>query len=172
MRKHYSIFNKEKIVVFCLILLIAAVIGFAVGSCCRGEETLATCWAMCKPGSHVTVRMEPSKGSKETGRLDCGDSFQTDGESVDGWVRCYGVGENGWVYAGYVATEKPRMVYERYVCVANKQVACRKWMAGPKIDERPWMKNGETCQVYVTDGEWAVTSRGYIKIEYLDPDPE
>ena len=136
------------------------------------EDHLATCWAMCKPGSHVTVRMEPSKSSPETGRLDCGDSFQTDGECIDGWVRCYGVGENGWVYSGYVATEPVQKIGQRYVCSSNSQVACRKWMSGPQIEGRPWIRNGETCEVFVTDGEWAVTSRGYIKIQYLDADPE
>ena len=168
MRKHYSIFNKEKIVAFLLILAIAVLIGFIIGSYCHGEENLATCYAMCKPGSRVSVRMEPSKGSPETGFMECGDSFQTDGESIDGWIRCYGIGEGGWVYTGYVALEKPRMVYQRYECVANKQVACRKWMSGPQIDERPWIRPGETCEVYVTDGEWAVTSRGYLKFEFLD----
>ena len=167
MRNHYSIFSKEKIVAFLLILAIAVLIGFIIGSYCHGDE-LATCWAMCKPGSRVSVRMEPSKGSTETGFLECGDSFRTDGESIDGWIRCYGIGEGGWIYSGYVCTEKPRKVGQRYVCVANKQVACRKWMSGPQIDERPWMRNGESCEVFVTDGEWAVTSRGYIKIEWLD----
>ena len=169
--RHYSIFDREKIVAAVLIATVLILIGFVIGSC-FGEEPLATCWAMCKPGSRVSVRMEPDKGSVETGFLECGDSFQTDGESVDGWIRCYGAGEGGWIFCGYVATEQPRKVGQRYVCVANKQVACRKWMAGPQIDERPWMKNGQTCEVFVTDGEWAVTSRGYIRIEYLDPDPE
>ena len=168
----YSIFDKEKIVAAILLVIVLLLIGFGIGTYCFGEEPMATCWAMCKPGSRVSVRMEPDKGSMETGFLECGDSFQTDGESVDGWLRCYGVGENGWIFCGYVATEEPRIIGQRYVCVSNYQVACRKWMAGPQIEERPWMKNGQTCEVFVTDGEWAVTSRGYIKIEYLDPDPE
>lgn len=167
-KRKVSVFDKEKIIAAILMVIILILIGFGLASYCLGEEPLATCYAMCKPGSRVSVRMEPSKGSIETGFMECGDSFQTDGESVDGWIRCYGVGEGGWVYAGYVAIEKPRLVYQRYECVANRQVACRKWMSGPQIDERPWMRRGETCEVYATDGEWAVTSRGYIKIEWLD----
>ena len=170
MRKNYSIFDKEKIVA--AILLAVILIGFGIGSYCFGEEPLATCYAMCKPGSRVSVRMEPSKDSLETGFLECGDSFKTDGESIDGWIRCYGVGENGWIYSGYVVTEPVRMVGQRYVCSANKQVACRKWMAGPQIDERPWMKSGQHCQVFCESDGWAVTSRGYVKTEWLDCDPE
>ena len=173
--KHYSIFDKEKIVVFVLILAVALLIGAIVGSYCRGEEPMATCWIMCKPGSHVTIREEPDKGSAVSGRLDCGDSFQTDGETKDGWISCC-AGEGGWVYIGYVVTEKPEKIGATYICVANKQAACRRWITGPQMDTRPWIRNGETCQVFLMADGWAVTSRGYIRSEYLDrywgDDPE
>ena len=163
-----------------LIALAAAVV-VAFGIClfqvgwirAKADDQLATCWVMCKPGSRVTVRMTPSKKGVELGWLECGDDFLTDGESRDGWIRCYGIGETaGWVYAGYVCTSKPETIGERYVCVAKKQVACRKWIGGPKIDQRPWLKNGQNVQVFASDGEWAITSRGYIKAEYLEADPE
>lgn len=166
-RKHYSIFDKEKIVVFVLILVVALLIGAIIGSYCRGEEPMATCWIMCKPGSYVTVRSEPNKRGYERGYLDSGDSFQTDGESVDGWITC-GAGEGGWVYSGYVVTEKPEKIGATYVCVAKKRVACRKWIGGPQVSTRPWMNNGETCQVFLIADGWAVTSRGYIRSEWLE----
>ena len=173
MRKQYTIFQKERIVGLIALFAVLAVIAIAVGvSCGRSEDALATCWAMCKPGSKVTVRSEPKKDSAERGYLECGDSFQTDAEEEDGWIRCYGIGEGGWVFCGYVATEKPVEVGERYVCVANVRAACRKWIGGPQIDGYEWIKNGQTCQVFVTDGEWAVTNRGYIKMEWLEVDPE
>jgi len=168
----YSILDREKIVVFILMVIVLVLIGMVIGNCCKGEEPLVTCWAMCKPGSRVTVRSEPRKSSAERGYLECGDCFQTDGESVDGWIRCYGAGENGWVYVGYVVQEKPETIGERYVCVAKRQVACRKWMSGPQIDERPWMRNGEFCEVFVMADGWAVTSRGYIRSEWLEVSPE
>jgi len=171
-QKHYSIFDKEKIVAAIAIAAVLIVAGIAIGvSLCRGE-TLATCYVMCKPGSRVSVRWNPSKNAPESGYAECGDSFLTDGESVDGWIRCYDIGEGGWIYSGYVSTQKPEKVGERYVCVALRQVACRKWMGGPQIDEKPWMKNGQFCQVFVTDGEWAITNRGYIRMDYLEASPE
>lgn len=173
MRKNYSIFDKEKIVAFIALIVFVAAVAFWAGSTFAEDEETATCWIMCKPGSQVSVRLGPSKKSPEIGFLECGDSFETDGESVDGWIRCYGVGEtDGWVYCGYVCTSKPEKIGERYVCVAKKQVACRKWIGGPKIDQRPWLKNGQNVTVFASDGEWAITNRGYIRAEYLEVDPE
>ena len=170
--RHYSIFDREKVVAFIAIiaLVIVATVALTV-SLCKGEA-LATVWAMCKPGSRVTVRMKPNKDSLETGYLECGDSFQTDGESVDGWIRCYGAGEGGWVYCGYVVTEKPEKIGERYVCCAVRQVACRKWIGGPQVDKRPWLRNGQNVEVFCMADGWAVTSRGYIRSEWLEADPE
>ena len=170
--KNYTTFQREKtifaiaIAAVILVILIATAVTF-----CRGES-LATCYVMCKPGSRVSVRWSPSKSAPESGYAECGDSFHTDGESYDGWIRCYDIGEGGWIYSGYVSTQKPEKVGERYVCVANRQAACRKWMGGPQIEEKPWIKNGQFCQVFVTDGEWAVTNRGYIKMDYLEASPE
>lgn len=170
-QKHYTIFDKEKIVAFIALIIFVAAIAFWAGST-FAEDELATCWIMCKPGSQVSVRLEASKKSQEIGFLECGDDFLTDGESRDGWVRCYGIGEtSGWVYCGYVCTEKPEIICERYVCVAKNRVACRKWIGGPKIDQRPWLKCGQNVTVFASDGEWAITSRGYIKAEYLEVDP-
>lgn len=181
MHKHYngykmkkaSLFDRDKVIAFVALLLVVAVIGFAVGSCCKGEDQLATCWVMCKPGSRVSVRLEPSKKSPEIGFLECGDSFQTDGESIDGWISCLGVGEtNGWIYCGYVCTEKPEIIGERYVCVAKKQVACRKWIGGPKIEAKSWLKNGQNVYVFCIGDGWAVTSRGYVRSDWIEVDPE
>ena len=81
--KHYSIFSKEKIAAFVVIMAIVLVIGIAVGvTVCRGEEPLAKCWIMCKPGegSRVEIREKPDRGSKSVGFLECGDWFLTDAE--------------------------------------------------------------------------------------------
>ena len=169
-RNYHSIFDKEKIVGFIALIAIVIVITVALTlSICHGEQ-LATCWIMCKPGSRVEIRATPDKGGISEGWLDCGDSFETDAETKNGWIHCYGVGdaEEGWIYLGYVTTQKPEEIGERYVCVANYRAACRKWMAGPQIESAPWIYNGQYCQVLVSDGEWAITNRGYIRAEWLE----
>ena len=172
-RNKYSIFDKEKIVAFIALIIILILIGFGIGSYVKGEEELVKCWIMCKPGSQVNVRRTPRKGAMEVGFLEAGDWFMTDGTSSDGWIRCYGIGEygEGWVYCGYVCTEEPVKVFERYVCCAKTRVACRRWMNGPKIDGAPWLTNLSTVDVfYIADG-WACTSRGYIMADYLEVSP-
>lgn len=172
-QKNYSIFDKEKIVAFIVLVVFILVVGFVLGSCSRGEEQLATCWVMCKPGDYVNVRRSPKKNSVAVGYLECGDSFRTDAESKNGFIKCYGVGEEGegWIYCGYVTTEEPVKVGKRYVCVAKKRVACRRWMNGPQT-QNPWLRNGSTVEVFCEADGWAVTSRGYIRTEFLEVDPE
>ena len=163
-----------------LAVLLGAVIlgGIVFKACCdanaeAAEAKLVKVWIMCKPGSQVNVRRVPSKTGMEVGWLDCGDWFMTDGKSADGWIRCYGIGEygEGWVWCGYVATEEPRMIGERYVCASNARVACRKWMDGPRVDGKCWLTNGSTVEVFCMADGWACTSRGYIRSEWLEADP-
>lgn len=164
-----------------IIITLCAIVTFTVAFLAiRGdaEEQLATVYAMCdpRPGNWVAVRMKPTTASTEIGRLECGDRFETDGESRDGWIRCYGIGEtSGWVYAGFVATEKPEIVMEQYCCVAKKQVAIRRWPGGPLVEirgKKQYLKNCEDVTVFCIGDGWACTSRGYIKAEWLEVDPE
>ena len=152
-------------------LVVAAVIIFA----CRAEDTTITCWALCQPGDRVNLRREPKKDSAEVGWLECGDSFQTDGESRNGWIRVLDAGEcECWIYSGYVIEDPPEKIGENYVCVARERVACRRWVDGPQIrinGHLSWLKNGSTVSVFYIAGDWAVTSRGYIKAEWLEVDP-
>ena len=153
------------------VLLMAAVYQIALANQGNG---MITCWALCKPGSHVDVHISPNKDSQVVGRLDPCDSFHTDGESKNGFIWC-DVGEScgGWIYCGYVSTEEPEVAFERYVCVAKKQVACRRWISGPQIKGRAgWLKNMSTVEVFYRTDSWCVTSRGYIRSEWLERDPE
>ena len=171
MRRDYTTSNREKLIGLITLLAIAVVIGVAIGvTVCHGEETLATCYVMCKPGSYVMVHHTPSEKGDVIGYLDSGDSFKTDGTSKNGWIRSCDVGDGpGWVYCGYVVTEKPEKIGERYVCVANKQAVCRRWIGGPQLDGKAgWIKNGQFCQVFLIADGWAVTNRGYIKSEWLE----
>ena len=155
-----------------LVVVIAAVIILAA----RAEEPSITCWTLCKPEDRVNLRIDPRKDSKSVGWLECGDSFQTDGTSENGWIRVLDAGEcECWIYCGYVVTEQPEKIGENYVCVAKNRVACRRWVDGPQIEiegKPSWLKNGSSVSVFYIAGDWAVTSRGYIKAEFLEVDPE
>ena len=168
--------NRARQIVIVLLAVAAIVAGIICGIADgrAAEERLATCWVMCKPGGQVHVRRRPTTDSKSETQLDCGDEFLTDGTSENGWIRAYGVGEDGggWVYVGYVVTEKPQKIGSRYVCVAKKQAACRRWIGGPQVEGHPWIRNGENVDVFLMADGWAVTNRGYIKSEWLESDPE
>lgn len=179
-RNHYSTKN-EKLARRILIIILAVIIvaGLAYMSALHdaqaaAEEHLATVWVMCKPGTQVNVRRRPTTDSKSETQLDFGMEVLTDGISQDGWIRVYGVGENGggWIYCGFIAMEKPQLICEQYVCVAKKQAACRRWMHGPQIEGRAgWLHNGENVDVFCIADGWACTSRGYIESEWLEVDP-
>ena len=174
-QKNYTIFAKEKIVAAIVFIALIVVVTVALTvTFCKGEEQLVTVYAMCKPGSQVTVRRTPSKNAMEVGYLEVGDSFLTDGSSSNGYIRCYGIGEygEGWAFCGYVTEYEPEPVFQTYCCVAKNRVACRRWMNGPKVERSPWLVNGSDVQVFYIAGDWACTSRGYIKAEYLEVDPQ
>lgn len=174
-QKNYSIFSKEKIVAAVVLVALIIVVTVALTvTFCKGEEQLVTVYTLCKPGSQVIVRRTPAKNAMEVGYLEVGDSFLTDGSSSNGYIRCYGIGEygEGWVYCGFVTEYEPEPVFETYCCVAKTRVACRRWMNGPKVERSPWLVNGSDVQVFYIAGDWACTSRGYIKAEYLEVDPQ
>lgn len=167
------------LIVLLALIVVAGTIFMAAVSAnmAYSEANLVRCWILCKPGTQVNVRRRPTTDSKSETQLDAGDEVLTDGETQNGWVRVYGVGENGggWVYVGYLSTEEPVKVGARYVCVAKKQAACRRWMNGPQIENngrKQWLKNGENVDVFLVGDGWAVTSRGYIQSEWLEVDPE
>ena len=176
---NYNTNNIHRARFWLIVLLVAVILGGIVytvafrNTMAAAEERLATAWILCKPGSRVNVRRSPSKNAMAVGFLEVGDWFLTDGESSNGWIRCYGIGEygEGWIWCGYVAEEEPEPVFGQYVCAAKTRVACRKWMGGPQTS-LPWLKNGSDVQVFYIAGEWAITARGYIKSEYLEPDPK
>ena len=161
-------------------IIIAAVLAVAAGTwyagraAARAEARTITCWVMCKPGSQVNVRRTPDKKGQVVGFLEAGDDFRTTGESKHGFIRAEGIGEYGeaWIYCGFVVTEKPAEVYENYVCVSNQRVACRRWVDGPKVQGSPWITNGSTVSMFFMADGWACTSRGYIRSEWLEADPE
>ena len=167
--------RKSPLTIVLVSILIALIVFSVYVITAQAEDTVIRCWVLCKPGDRVNLRMEPRKGEGSTvvGWLECGDNFQTDGTSKDGWIRVLDRGDcECWIYCGYVVTEEPVAVFENYVCVARKWVACRRWVDGPQIDGRlGWLHNGSDVSVFYIAGDWAVTSRGYIRSEWLEVNP-
>lgn len=169
------------IALMCAVILAGIVykIAYAVTMEAINGQTI-TCWVLCKPndpedgGHYVNARIAPSTSCRAVGYLENGDSFETDAESHNGFLRAYGIGENGtaWIYAGFVVTEEPEIINERYVCVSNARVAIRRWMGGPRVAGGGWLTNGSNVYVYAVADGWAITNRGYIMAEYLEVDPE
>ena len=172
MYRHYSTKLRRSIAILLLAVVVFICAYGGMRRCMAAREI--TCWALCKPGAQVMLRATPEKDGQIVGYLEAGDSFRTDAESRNGYIRAYGIGDGGgWVYCGFVVTDKPEMVNERYVCVAKNRAACRRWCDGPRIDGRPgWIYNGTNVQVFYKSDEWCVTARGYIQTEWLEVDPE
>ena len=176
-RKHYSRIRKQKIAFYVFLLIMAGLIGWMIGSTSNAEDDgTFTCWAICKPGSHIELHIKPSKKSQVVGRLDPCDPFTTDGITKNGFLHVLDVGESldSWIYVGFVSAEKPEaMNGARYYSVSNGKLYCRRWIGGPVIKGRAgYLKNCETVQVFYRTSEWCVTNRGYIKSEWLEVDPE
>ena len=137
-----------------------------------GFADAADRWILCKPKDWINVRETPSKNGAEAGYLECGDHFRTDGKERNGFVHVLSWGECGdaWVYGGYVVDEEPTAVFANYVCVAKKQAICRKWIDGPKTATSYRLKSGQSVTVFYEASGWAVTSRGYVRSEWLEVD--
>lgn len=177
-RKYFTTFQSVKARRVLLIAACAAILltGWFIGGpavWARAEAKEVTAWIMMKPGDCVNLRMTPSKKGREVGLLEPGDSFTTDGKVKNGFVHCLDRGDcDCWVYAGYVVFEEPVEIMEQYIVCSRGRVACRRWMDGELVARHPWAVNGSELTVYYMADGWACTSRGYMKAEYLEVDPQ
>ena len=129
-------------------------------------------YVLCKPGDYINLRMSPNRQSQSVGFLECGDTFVSDGDTENGFIHVLDRGDTDcWMFAGYATTDEPEDVFQTFVCVAKRRVACRRWIDGPLVIGYPWLKNGQFVDVWFIAGQWAVTNKGFIKIEWLEEDP-
>lgn len=145
-----------------IILLLALLIGSAAA------ETEA--WIICKPGSFVYARRSPTKHALELGRLELGDKVTLTGRQKNGFSECDGLDfelSEGWVFSGYLVEDEPEQDGGTYRACGNGRTALRKWVNGPR---RAWAKNGATFRVFALTDTWALTSKGFIKTEYIEPE--
>ena len=99
--------------------------------------------------------------------MDPGDRIEIDGKTKDGFAHIVSP-MDGWVWAGNVVFSEPEQVNRTAYVTAKKRVACRRWVDGPKVDSKPYLISGSEVRVYWQSADWAVTSRGYIKTEWLE----
>lgn len=124
-------------------------------------------WVLCDPESYVTLRTGPGKNKPEFGGGLCGAEYWTDGKTQNGFLHILEVPaeeSEGWVSARYIVYDRPVEVNERRVITGDGRVACRKWVNG-KI--KSWVMPGDEITVYWMSASWAVTSRGYIKSDFI-----
>ena len=117
--------------------------------------------------SYVNIRENPKKGAAKVGYACCGDDFQTDGKTRNGFLHVFAPIEagEGWISTGYIVYSHPEEVAETWRVDSNGRVAARYSIGGSRYK---WLKNGEDIYVYYV-AEVAVTNRGFVDARYLSP---
>ena len=155
------------------ILLIAAVVWGAIALYtslglgeARAEEFYDTMYVLCS--DFVNVRMTPNKKMEPIGRLEAGDEVTVDGKKKNGYVHCVDMmleSCDGWVFAGYLTSDKPEKVNRKATVVSKGRLAARKYVNGKRTR---WLKPQSTLTVWYWTDEWALTNCGYVKTKYLE----
>lgn len=140
-----------------------------VCSCSLADNEYIECWVFCQPDSTVNIREYPRKSSFAFGELECCDSVYTDGKIVNGYLHLVDLAAEsteGWISNNYIVYDKPyKPMFTKRTIITETRVAARRTMNG-KI--KSWLYGGDTLNVYVISDEWCVTSRGYIKTDFID----
>ena len=147
-----------------IMLLMALILLCTVASAERIQEEV---WVLCMPDSEVNVRERPKKTGEIFGGAMCGACMWTDNVKKNGYIHVLDLAaesDTGWISARYVVYDEPVEVNAVMEIRSDGRVACRRWING-KINS--WIMNGDRLTVYWMSPSWAVTSRGYIRSEFL-----
>lgn len=122
---------------------------------------------LCNPESHVNVRKSPKNGSEKTGWVMFADSVLTDGKTKNGYLHVIGITEDGegWIKAGYTVKDQPVKVTAWAAVSASGRVMSYRNAGKNRLG---WVPLLAEMKVYALSEEWAVTSRGYIRLKYLE----
>ena len=148
--------------------VIASIICFSlIIACLTAVADDYKVFILCNPESHVNVREKPKNGSAKTGWIMFGDSVLTDGKTKNGYLHVLCITENGegWIKAGYAIQDQPVKVSARAAVCASGRVMSYRNAGKNKLG---WVPLLAEMAVYALSDEWAVTSRGYIRREYLE----
>lgn len=148
-------------------LFLSFVLAFAILISIANAEQM---YVLCRPKDYVNVRSFASTKSEVAGRLDCGDSVETDGESKRDkqgrlWIKVYGFEGDAWICSMYLQ-KTPVEVGKCYGCVvSNGRTALRRSPNGKRLK---WLENGTEITILAMSEEWALTTEGYVKRDYVD----
>lgn len=126
-------------------------------------------YIICKPESEVNVRESAKLKSKIVACVFFGQKVISDGKEKNGFVHVVGLcaeSDNGWIYKGLLARDRP-IASEGYAQVFKAEnVACRKYAStDSKVLKR--LSAGTNVKVYAISEEWCVTEYGFIMTEFL-----
>ena len=152
----------HRVAILIIILLLLAVCYIAGAE----EETR---FILCDPKgtNYVAIRRSPRKGAEESGWLECGDPILTDGKVKNGYLHILGITEfgDGWVHQGYVVNDKPVIERCNATVTGSGRVMARRYIGGKRIG---WLNICTDVKVFARSDEWAVTNRGYIRMDFLE----
>lgn len=158
------------------LLLIAAIVWGAIElytSLGLGEakaDSYETMYVMCS--DFVYARSTPNKKQEPIGRLEPGDEIVVDGRKKNGYVHCIDLSfeqAEGWVYGGYLVSDRPEKLGQTATIVSHGRLAARKYVNGRRTR---WLKSGAKLKVWYWSDDWALTDCGYVQSKYLELDGE
>ena len=156
---------KERILIVLLIAVFVAIIALMVYETAYGEDGL---YILCdpRPGRMVNVRSRPTTSARVVAWVECGQYVQTDGQEKRGFVHVVNLPaeeDAGWIFAGYLVDEAPRI--RTYTAeVWEGDVVARSSVNGRRLRK---LREGRTVTVYAQTNRWAVTNRGFIMCDWL-----
>ena len=156
-----------------LLIIIAVLIGLRIFNRIQGRaDELQSRWVLCQ--TFVNVRARASMNSSSIGHVMLGDELTVDQTVRRGgrwWYHCTDVANeygSGWVCADYCTDSAVTVCDETATVNASGRVALRVSVNGKR---RAWVKPGAELDVIGYSDTWALTTKGYIKMEFLEFSP-
>ena len=150
-----------------LILAIISVVDFFMSTVRAEGDDGETAYAICVMDDVVNIRATPKTKGEWIGYLNPGDEVHPDGKKQNGYVHCVDMNTEsgeGWVFAGYLVSDCPKLVDRDAVIMSNGRLAARKYVDGKRTK---WLKPNAMLHVYYMSEEWCSTNCGYVQTKFL-----
>jgi hypothetical protein len=163
----------KKAIVVIAMLAMAIILAAVLAICTASAEDRVTMYVICTD-SYVNVREAPSTKAHIGGRMDFGWEVTVTGTARDrsgtDWYKVDGITEMGYGYicANYLVPSIPERVDLDARVNASGRVAVYKRVNG---DRKTWVKPGSELKIKIYSDPWCLTSKGWIRTEYLEVIP-